>query len=93
MHRVTNVIYFFDQPTSNFSHDPAQLQQMLPPGRIRRVSRMDADLQMESFMKNLYEFQINPLHLREACFRSQTWNGRLQSTSILLSVKKYLHKV
>ena len=70
--RATNVIYFVGQPISNLSHDPAQLQQELLPGGIRRVSRMDADLQVQSFMNNLYEFQIKPLQLREACFRGRT---------------------
>jgi hypothetical protein len=66
MRRATNVIYFVRQPISNLSHDPAHLPQRLLRGSFRRVNGMDADLPMPSFIKNLYEFEINPLPLKEA---------------------------
>jgi hypothetical protein len=37
------------------------------------------DCLMQQTIKNLRDFQINRLHLREACSRGRTWNGRLQT--------------
>jgi len=60
------------QTISSLSHIPAHLQRWLLRGGIRRLSRMEADLLVQWFIRNLYEFEINTLHLREDCSQGRT---------------------
>jgi len=46
---------------------------------------MDADLPMESFVKNLDEFEIKASQVGEACFRGRTWNWQLQFVTIRIT--------
>jgi hypothetical protein len=77
-------------------HTAYKQQQLLCRGLkagVRRVSRTDFDLLMQTVTKKyLYGFRIKPLGLREACSQNRTWNGWVHccwelnpSSSLLLS--------
>jgi hypothetical protein len=88
MCRGTNVIYCVARPISGKSHDPRTLATMVATRRNSQNGSWRTGTKL--YIKNLYEFQTKPLHLREAWSPGSNleWAASRQSFGNLTSFER-----